>query len=592
MLSPLTSERSLRRFTAYDLEWIPGTLEVRLVGAYDLEKGYRYYTSVASFLNCELTSENRGRWFYAHAGGLADGQFILSALVDTIATCPDYIIDCCFSGSSAIIIKVRRGKNCWHFIDSYWLLRDRLASIGQWVGLEKTGPKEQWDPETPGITDAQAREYEGKIREWYATVNLGELISYNAIDCEILWQAINSMEQTLWNLGGQLQMTIASSAMNLFRRKFLKRSIQTDSYVNHCAQKAYIASRVEVFDRDLENGQYYDINSSFPFAMTKSCPGAFVASGRKFYEGDRFHSITRAIVRVPESWLPPLGYRHETGRIFFPMGRWEGWFTDIDLRLLMEQGGSIDKVYECLLFEPFLDLRDYSATIYEMRKRSDGFQKLALKYLLNSLYGKFAESDTKLGLSINPDFAPRGKATQLFPGAWLCERVIPIPHQAVPISAHITARARKTLFDFFTRIKDLYYCDTDGFATTDTIETSDELGGLKLEKTVDQGFFLAPKVYSLKGKTLKGKDWKEEEIYKAKGFSRLNADRFNRIVEGNSIEYERMARIRENFRKGSHRPVETLVSKRLRLSDFVPKRFTYPDGATRPWTLEELKEIK
>ena len=42
-----------------------------------------------------------------------------------------------FSGSSAIIIHVAKGKNSWHFLDSYWLFRDALASIGKAIGIKR-----------------------------------------------------------------------------------------------------------------------------------------------------------------------------------------------------------------------------------------------------------------------------------------------------------------------------------------------------------------------------------------------------------------------------------------------------------------------
>src|SRR5687768_12723103 len=69
----------IRDFLTYDLEWIPGTLQVRLVGVFDGSR-YRCYSSLEAFIANELTHKNRGKWFYAHAGGLADFQFVLEQL--------------------------------------------------------------------------------------------------------------------------------------------------------------------------------------------------------------------------------------------------------------------------------------------------------------------------------------------------------------------------------------------------------------------------------------------------------------------------------------------------------------------------------
>ncbi|KKM78681.1 hypothetical protein LCGC14_1357610, partial [marine sediment metagenome] len=167
-LTIIKSKRKVRDFLTYDLEWVPGSLEVRLVGVYDGER-YRCYNSIDTFLNRELTRENRGKWFYAHAGGLADFQFILERL----SLRKGWTVKCAFSGSAAIICTVRRGKNAWHFVDSYWLLRDKLENIAKWIGLEKG--------------EADKRQTEEEAREFYATAPLPVLIEYNEQDCVILW---------------------------------------------------------------------------------------------------------------------------------------------------------------------------------------------------------------------------------------------------------------------------------------------------------------------------------------------------------------------------------------------------------------------
>src|ERR1700752_685892 len=140
MLSKIESARVVRDFGVYDLEWVPGTLELRLAGYYDGNR-YEAFTSIEQLLDHTLTSANRGKWFYAHAGGLYDVQWVLEHLIDRIKSTGQYHVhyevNCSFSGSSAIIVKVTRGKNCWYSIDSYWLLRDKLSNIGKYIGLHK-----------------------------------------------------------------------------------------------------------------------------------------------------------------------------------------------------------------------------------------------------------------------------------------------------------------------------------------------------------------------------------------------------------------------------------------------------------------------
>jgi hypothetical protein len=214
--------------------------EVRLAGVYNPAKGYRWYRSVKDFLDYELTSENSGSWFFAHAGGLADINFLFECLVQDMT----YSIEASFSGSSAVIVRIRRGKRTWFFIDSLWLIKGSLADIGKKLGYTK----------------GDLKDFEG--------ASLEELIEYNERDCVVLYKALWEFHVRIMELGGQLQMTLASCSMFLFRKKYLQRRISTSQAVNRIARKAYFASRVEPFVRECENAYYYDINSSFPYSRT------------------------------------------------------------------------------------------------------------------------------------------------------------------------------------------------------------------------------------------------------------------------------------------------------------------------------------
>ena len=576
-LTIIKSKRKVRDFLTYDLEWVPGSLKVRLVGVYDGER-YRCYDTIDTFINRELTSKNRGKWFYAHAGGLADFQFLLEKLSER----ENWEVKCAFSGSAAIICTVRRDKNAWHFVDSYWLLRDKLENIAKWIGLVK------------GEEADFANMSEEDKREFFATVPLSTLIPYNEQDCVILWKAIQEMQLTLLELGGQLQKTLASSAMHLFRREFLTKDIPTNWGINARGQDAYFASRVEVLNSESWESEYYDINSSFPYAMTKACPGEYIGSSR--YLPDYGLYMGDVTIEVPECYLPPIPLRFK-GRLFFPCGQWRTWLTSVDIELLQNMGCKILKVHEVLNFEPFHDLKNYALTLYELRKKAPTpFERTAFKLLLNSLYGKFAEGEEKRSMIVNPEKIERDKWEMLFPGAWIREVPVPIPHRHVPVSAHITARARQTIFEFMHEAvvakEDVHYCDTDGFSTTHTYETSNELGGLKLEKRLNHTHWVASKVYWQQGQELqKDGSWTElgDKGVKAKGFSRMNVAKMEALMEGKPVTYGRMKRIKEVAKKGSFKPEEVVVSKRLQ-KVVLPKRFHYPDGYTRPWQIGELRD--
>ena len=585
MLTRITRPRVFRDYLVYDLEWVPGkfskdgSMLIRLVGVFDGNR-YRCYQSIDGFISNELTSKNRGKWFYAHAGGLADFQFVLEALIRK----GGFRVKASTSGSSLIIVHVSKGKHSWHFVDSLWLLKDKLANIGKWIGLDKG-----------------QQELEGEaLEEWFRDAPLEELRRYNEMDCIILFKAIQQFEETLLELGGQLKMTQASCAMELFRRRFLQREIATSPLANLIAREAYFASRVEVINRHCSDAWYYDVNSSFPYAMTFPVPGDPLAHlVREMPDNYDNPFIAYCDVTIPEIPIPTVPTRLD-GRLFFPTGKLSGWFTSVDLELLEKTGGKIRSVHESITFEPRTDLRGYVETLYDIRRRSEGFMKISCKFLLNSIYGKFAESEIKSAIEINPP-APKGPDegwTMLFPGVFVVEKTVPIPHMHVPISAHVTAIGRRTLWEYMNYSDEVHYCDTDGFSSAEQLQSTEGvLGAIKLEKIIHRGHYVTQKVYEQEGLDDKGKPL---HLVKAKGFSKMmkkvdgkevaDVERFMKIIEGEEVSYTRMARTKELLRQQRTSPVERRYGKRLQ-DTLVPKRCFYPDGHSRPWDVEELRSI-
>ncbi len=600
MLAPVHRRARRRRFLVYDLEWIPSSdparahalgmkpLQLRLIGVYDGER-YRHYETMKAFLNAELTSHNRNKWFYAHAGGLFDVRYVFEYLLDHPQD--DLKINACFSGSSAIIVRITKGKNSWYFLDSYWLIRQSLRDIGKWVGIDKGGG-------------------DGNLDEFYAP--LPELIDYNETDCVILYKAIQIFENNLLKLGGQLEMTVASSALSLFKRAFLTRTIFPLPDVNRIARHAYIASRVEVLQRECWSADYYDINSSFPHAMTFEGPGNLIDTRRTL--PDSGIHLVDATIKIPEKFIPPVPYRTDDRRVYFPIGQWRGWFSSVDMRLLEETKCRIQKVHEVYSFEDFKDLSRYAETIYELRKNAPSkAENQVLKILLNSLYGKFGESEIKSRIVVNPDASffkiPEYTSetgigrSYLMPGVYEVVERKDVAHCHVPMALHITAIARKSIYNYMTEASNVFYCDTDGFCVpcTDSFDESNELGGLKKEKPIFHGQFAAPKLYA----------YQETEggphTIKAKGFSKvrggvvngewiskpednshpLTYSDFCHLLEHKEVHVEQFSRLKQGLKGGNIHPSEGIIEKRWR-NVVKPKRFFYRDGSSRPWTVEEL----
>jgi hypothetical protein len=668
IFNPINSERKLRRFGVLDLEWVPGEvlpmperaelqiegiteplivnlppkkrrtrpLELRLAGYYDqqpldeedegesvMQERYEVFKSVEELVEFMLVRQHRGMWFYAHAGGLSDMEFVLDELLQQIRESlalerkshstydpqgkktyeefsgkdkkqATWTIKATFSGSSAILINVTKGKNSWHFIDSYWLFRDKLSKIGESIGIKKVDEDKRRTPE--------------ETRKYYAETPLATLIPYNKVDCEILWKAVAEFEREVVSLGGQLQKTIASTAMNLFRRAFMKETIYTSEIANRVAQKAYFASRVEVHDRNVFDFLIYDINSSFPYSMTFPLPGNLMSMGTTLpdEDSDSCLYVADVTVEVPDMDVPPLPFRTPNdARVFFPTGRWRSWLTSTDIRLALREGCKLHAVHECYQYEAFDDLARYATEIYALRSASKTpFRKLLLKYLLNSLYGKMGEALMKQEMLINPseEDLDRTLLQLLQPGVWLREKEVSISHRHVIVSAIITALSRRHLYDFIKMSHaqncPVAYMDTDSLASKALLPTDDKrLGALKLEKKMAWAEFSAPKIYRGEGEELdKNGEWRAVRLAKAKGFSLGKFDNpietLGRVIDGEQIGVQTMVRMRELYRSSkdggdSTAPYEQLVIKAL-TQRMLSKRYQYPDGKTRAWTVEEI----
>jgi hypothetical protein len=518
---------------------------------------YQAFEGIPAFMRALLTRENRGAWIFAHFGGAADIAFLQEWFTEH----KEYEVEMRFSGSAAVVVQIKKGKDEWFLVDSFFLMRDKLANIGRSIGMLKG---------TDGMTEAE--------KEAQFNAPIGELKAYNEQDCRILFQAITLFAAELEELGGEMRPTIASCAMTLFRRRYLREPMRVSDALNDTFRDSYIASRVEVYRRRLVGGaNKYDINSSFPASLAEKVPGSCIGLGTKIpRNGDCF--IAECDVDVADCYLPPLPYRI-SGRIFFPTGKWSTLLTGPDFRFA-EEHGAIRRVRMVWTFQERTDAADYVHKIYGMRKaEKDPFRKLLLKYLLNSLYGKFGEAPAKQVLLINPP-APLHMvegATYVRPGVWLLTTHDHAKHEHVALAAHVTANSRRRITRYLQQAGDAYYCDTDSVITKSELPDSDELGHLKNEGRVESGYFAAPKFYLLDDKV------------KAKGFPRLQPEDFWRVVEGGSAEVSRMARPREMWRSGDLSPVNLTMQKRARLT--VDKRCFDAAGESRPWTVAEVSTV-
>jgi hypothetical protein len=637
ILKPLSAPGKRRPFGVYDFEWWAansGDAEYDAyresrgkkpydfrIGAYLDERGSRLFTTVNDFLQTILTPAYEGRLLFGHWSGTSDILFLLYPLLER----KDLRTSIMMNGSSAAIVRVEQGKRKWTFVDSSFLFRMSLAEIGKKIGTKKGGDGD-------GGLGWKERDDEALAR-------------YNLRDCEVLYKAIDDFQTLANGMGARMGLTMSATSVDLLRRRYLKDAIATPEHLNDFASAAYFASRVEVYKPHLPMGHYYDVNSSFPYAMTFPLPGGPIRESMGALPKRGLY-IAECEVTVPESYLPPLPYRLGQ-RLFFPFGTWRGTFTSVDLDLAREMGCEVQKVGKVVEYEERHDFADFANDVYSRRMASDGFMKLAFKLLGNGCYGKMNESEEKVELLINPPhtFCPDHfrETPNALPGLgivcvehgdhdckkclWGCDCLSlyapnvwqkkvkrELPHRHVAVAAFIVAIARRTLYrGQLENAHNLHYSDTDSLFLSDTMthRVGKALGDFKHEGKVSDMLFVCPKVYG-------GKDENGDPILHAKGFSlgKKHYDpskgrsvyppevvaRYEQIIAKDPVYGSHMVRPREYLRTlGDLRDVPIgSAGKRLQLLDRPKRAFTtthmdgpvaYPwerSNDTRPWHVSEL----
>jgi hypothetical protein len=220
-------------------------------------------------------------------------------------------------------------------------------------------------------------------------------------------------------------------------------------------------------------------------------------------------------------YVPLLPYRYND-KLYFPTGKFEGYWDNELLRKAYELGYKIEpkKAY---VFRSEKLFTEYIDKFYKLKQRSK--QKsapyLIAKLLMNSLYGKFGQSQEseKLVKALGKDEIDKLEiinAVDIDCGLFKAKTESKGTHFIPQISLHVTALAQLVLYEFIERILDkgklVAYCDTDSIFTDLKLPTSKKLGDMKLEYDFKRGYFLRPKNYYIV------KDKKDKT--KAKGYSK------------------------------------------------------------------------
>jgi len=511
-LSPIKS--STGRFAVFDIEtynWI----HPYALGFFDGQDYFEFLGKdcIKKFLTFILRHKYRGISVYAHNGGRFDFNFLVDVLKNM-----DYKFDMIFQGSRCLLLKVYQryytdSKGNTHgdvikFVDSVSLLRFKLDDLTK--DFDVVHKKLNFmDKKT------DERDYEYLYRLYKQDDK--RFHDYLKNDVFGLHEVLTKFNNLINDNNGKLGLTIASTSMRTFQKGYLKRDLfMSDRDLNDEMKIAYYGGRTEIFRLYLPEGKYrcYDINSLYPYVMFNN---RFPVGKPKTIKNPDKNTIkehigiTKCKVICPKDiYIPVLPYKKDMGghnKLIFPTGKFSGYWDNHQLRKAMELGYKIIP-QKSFVFESSYLFKDYVNNFYELKRKSkSGTPSYILaKLMLNSLYGKFAQSqDSEMLMKFtNPKQMKDYEITDvvdedtgLFKVKTESKGNFFIPQ----ISIHVTALAQLRLYHFIEQLinkgKMVSYCDTDSLFTDGYLHTSDKLGDMKKEYSFRKGYFLLPKTYCI-----------------------------------------------------------------------------------------------
>lgn len=288
-------------------------------------------------------------------------------------------------------------------------------------------------------------------------------------------------------------------------------------------QKYREGDQFPVMDSDIMG---YDINSMFPYCMLNDFPEYTMDDPAM----NKAKGMVECTVSVPKDlFVAPIVYRAPGGELLYPVGVFRGVWTYDEIRFMQSVGGKVLKVHKAIgsnsCVRPF---DQFIETCYDKRKESTNeAERLFLKVLMNSLYGKLA-SKNQVTRTVSRYNLLNSNSKRMDEVKWinynrgLLDYFTPQQDYVnVPWGAMITAYARNLLTKYMMQVppEKLAYCDTDSiYCKNHELTLSKNLGAMKLEKHAMVFEASQPKAYRIDD------FWKAKGVPKARSVEQTNGE--------------------------------------------------------------------
>lgn len=437
------------------------------------------------------------------------------------------------------------------FVDTMNYARLGVKNIGKMIGIEKM--------KTPSFLGKIPKDED----EW------NYLRAYNHNDAWISYKFYRYLEDYCIKRNIKLKTTIASTAMDDFKRNFLKYPMKKTLIEDYKRLRlGYYGGRTEAFCRGNLAGKrlkYYDIRSHYPFIM-KTCESPDPNTMHYFKRGkwrfiEEYEGISNVEMICPYMRYPFLPFRVKE-KLVFPTGDISGWYAHVEIKKALSFGYKLVSIRDqYVYYKSFFPFKEYVSSHYNSRIAYEKEGNMSMSYfekiMLNSLYGKFAErpereeaiSMDELTLEMTQKTSFNGKGDFVFVKRHLSDDETPA-HTNPILSIYVTAWGRIKLYDLIVKYEAVY-CDTDSLITVWVIPVSNELGGLKLEAEIITGCIYKTKMYvvdnDIKIKGLRLNRDKDDPLAIAQNFEKVD-----QINNGYSVPSLHFAKFKECQKSDKH----------------------------------------
>lgn len=400
---------------------------------------------------------------------------------------------------------------------------------------------------------------------------------YVATDAWICLMAIVKARDYIASLGGSIGATSGSSSVSVWQYmtdgEFLLGPLDTPWY-----RKGYYGGRVEPFLKRTDGMvRGFDINSMYPFCMLCDFPEYSVPDDTM----EKSKGMAEVTISIPHDlFVAPLVFRDPNQRLLYPVGVIKGCWTYDEIRFAESVGAKVLKVHKGMgcnsLVRPF---DDFILTLYKKRKEStDKAERLFLKVLMNSLYGKIA-SKNQITRTVSRHTLLNNKSSRIGEVKWINKDrglldyfTPPDKYVNVVWGSMITANSRILLTKYLMKVppEQLVYCDTDSVYTLDPFKfpESPDLGKMKLEKEREGWEFYQPKCY------------RHGEVFRAKGVPRSKrngddiVDHAKEYIEDGFTEFMAPIRFRQSINSKQGVANQWIKKSKSRSSEYTHKIFS------------------